>query len=94
MSAVSAQEYVTGLSENDLSDELPDTYLIARISVWSAFSARGLLPVVFYDGSLDAPAYRSVLDRGLNETASILYPERWTLVPDEAPWNAAAFTQD
>lgn len=65
-----------------------------RVSIWSAMSARGTFPLVFYEGTLDATGYCRVLDEGLLETAAILHPDGYSFVQDNAPCHSAVGTQN
>ena len=49
--------------------------------------------MICYEGSLDAARYCDVLSEGLQQTASILYPDGFLLVHDNAPCHAARHTQ-
>ena len=63
-----------------------------RIGVWLAFSSRGLFPIVFYKGSLNANSCCGVLNEGLLATADILYPDGYSFLQDNAPCHSANTT--
>lgn len=64
-----------------------------RVGMWSAFSSRGVFPIIFYEASLKAPDYCRILSEGLLETARILHPEGFQLVHDNATCHTAAVTK-
>ena len=63
-----------------------------RVGVWSAFSSRGLFPIVFYEGSLNTDSYCGVLNEDLLATADILYPDGYSFIQDNAPCHSANTT--
>ena len=63
-----------------------------RIQSLSAFSSRGVFPVVFYEGSLTAEDYCKVPVEGLPGTADILHPDVYWFIRDHAPCHTAAYT--
>ena len=66
----------------------------AKVMTWGAFSIRGQTPLFFTKKSVNSDVYMQIIDGFLLETASVLYPEGFELVQDNAPCHKSKKTLD